>query len=132
MNITIRAVKDDEETAVIALWRTCGLVVSHNDPVADFRLARGKSNSDVLVALNDDNQIIGAALVGHDGHRGWLYYVAVDPDHRLKGVGRELVQAGEKWIAERGIPKMQLMIRETNTQVADFYESVGYGKIPRT
>jgi ribosomal protein S18 acetylase RimI-like enzyme len=131
MTLEIKAARPSDETEVIALWRACGLVVSHNDPTTDFRFALGKQNSDILVGMNSGDKIIGSAMVGHDGHRGWLYYVAVAPDHRSKGIGRAMVKAGEAWLAARGVAKAQLMIRETNTEVAAFYERVGFKTIPR-
>ena len=65
-------------------------------------------------------------MVGHDGHRGWIYYVAVDPQHRDKGAGREIMEGAEEWLAEKGVPKAMLMIRETNRQVVGFYKRLGY------
>jgi len=112
---------------VVALWQACGLTVPYNDPVADFRFARGKPNSDILV-LDD---VSGSVMVGHDGHRGWLYYVAVAPDRRRQGLGRVLVAAAEAWLKERGVPKVHLMMRETNQAVADFYKRLGYDPMPR-
>jgi ribosomal protein S18 acetylase RimI-like enzyme len=126
----IRLATVDDESAVIVLWQTCGLVVSHNDPVADFRMARGKQNSDILLGVDGD-AIIASVMVGHDGHRGWLYYVAVAPEQRRTGFGRQMVRAAEAWLLQRGLPKVQLMIRETNTEVAAFYERVGFETAPR-
>ena len=130
MTPTIRSATDDDEPAVIDLWTRCGLVVSHNDPGTDFRFARTGPSSDVLVALVGD-RVAGSVMVGHDGHRGWLYYVAVDPACRLQGLGRSLVAAAEQWLVARGIVKAQLMIRETNGAVASFYERLGYDPMPR-
>jgi ribosomal protein S18 acetylase RimI-like enzyme len=126
----IRAATVDDEMPVTALWRACGLVVPYNDPVADFRFARGRPNSDVLVAA-DAARIAGSVMVGHDGHRGWLYYVAVDPEYRRRGIGRLLVRAGEEWLARLGVAKVQLMVRESNAQIARFYERIGYVLAPR-
>jgi len=122
-----RSAKSEDEAAVVALWQACGLTVPYNDPVADFRFARGKPNSDILV-LDD---VSGSVMVGHDGHRGWLYYVAVAPDRRRQGLGRVLVAAAEAWLKERGVPKVHLMMRETNQAVADFYKRLGYDPMPR-
>jgi ribosomal protein S18 acetylase RimI-like enzyme len=127
---TIRAARPEDEAAVVALWQACGLVVSWNDPVADFRLARGRGNSDVLIA-EAAGKIVGAAMVGHDGHRGWIYYLGAAPDRRRRGIGRKLVAAAERWVAERGIPKLQLMVRETNTEVVEFYRRIGFEIVPR-
>jgi ribosomal protein S18 acetylase RimI-like enzyme len=76
--------------------------------------------------------IVGAVMVGHDGHRGWLYYLAAAPDRRQQGIGRSLVHAAEHWLATRGVRKVQLMIRPTNTVVARFYDRLGYAEEPRT
>jgi ribosomal protein S18 acetylase RimI-like enzyme len=127
MNIRGATARDEER--LVQLWHDCGLTRPHNDPVADFRRAVGKAGSDVLVA--DDGGIAGSILVGHDGHRGWLYYVAVAPGRRNQGGGRALVRAAEAWLAERGIPKVQLMIRETNEVAAAFYRRLGYDPMPR-
>lgn len=123
----IRSATQDDEAAVVALWRDCGLTVPYNDPAADFRFALGKPNSDVLV-LDD---LSGSVMVGHDGHRGWLYYVAVAPRRRRKGLGRALVNAAEEWLKQRGVPKAQLMVRESNEAVAAFYQRLGYDPMPR-
>ncbi|MES2472248.1 MAG: GNAT family acetyltransferase [Pseudomonadota bacterium] len=128
----IRSATAQDEAAVVALWQACGLTTSYNDPVQDFRFARGKPSSDILLAGPDDiADIAGAIMVGHDGHRGWLYYVAVAPVLRRQGIGRMLVEAAEAWLKERGVPKAHLMVRETNHQVAAFYERIGYEPMPR-
>src|SRR6266705_4347284 len=114
MNHQIRSATENDVAAVVELWRSCGLVVSHNDPNADFRFARDGAGSDVLIAVDADHRVVGSVMVGHDGHRGWLYYVAVDPAGRRRGIGRSMVEAAEQWLAKRGIVKAQLMIRETN------------------
>jgi len=129
--LALRAAHADEEAAVIALWRDCGLVVSWNDPVADFRRALGRGNSDILIAADPAGTIVGAALVGHDGHRGWIYYLAADPNRRRRGIGRKLVEAAQAWLKARDIPKLQLMIRETNVEVIRFYERIGFENAPR-
>jgi ribosomal protein S18 acetylase RimI-like enzyme len=131
MSATIRGASADDETAVIDLWRRCGLAVSHNDPATDFRFARNGPSSDVLVADDTDSRIVGSVMVGHDGHRGWLYYVAVDPTCRRQGLGRFLVAAAEQWLVACGIAKAQLMVRETNGDVVRFYECLGYDPMPR-
>ena len=121
----------EDEQAVVALWRACDLVASYNDPVADFRFAKAGPCSDVLVAVDDAGEVAGSVMVGHDGHRGWLYYVAARPTSRSKGVGRRMVQAAENWLRQRGIVKVQLLVRETNTKVVSFYEHLGFEVAPR-
>ncbi|KQP60730.1 GNAT family acetyltransferase [Methylobacterium sp. Leaf112] len=128
-SLTIRPFRADDHAAVIALWRACGLVVPHNDPDADLDRAAGRPNSDVLVGVTPDGRVAASVMVGHDGHRGWLYYVAAEA--RGRGHGRAMVAAGEEWLRVRKIPKAQLMIRETNTPVRDFYAGLGWNAVPR-
>jgi ribosomal protein S18 acetylase RimI-like enzyme len=130
MTLAIRAASETDEADVTALWHNCNLTASYNDPATDFRFARGKPSSDVLVAV-ERGEIVGSVMVGHDGHRGWLYYVAVAPQHQKKGIGRALVKAAEQWLSECGVPKVHLMVRETNTAVVEFYAHIGYDPMPR-
>ena len=132
MRLTIRCAVPDDEPGVVALWRACALIAPYNDPGADFRFARGGACSDVLVGEDEAGRLCGSVMVGHDGHRGWLYYVAADPDARGVGVGRRMVGAGEAWLRERGVVKVQLLVRETNTRVVSFYERLGFEIAPRT
>ena len=110
---------------MIALWRRCGLTRPWNDPAADIALARKQQNAAVLTG-RDGSDVVASVLVGHDGHRGWVYYVAVDPDHRHKGFGRVIMDAAENWLRVRGIEKLQLMVRPDNSQVQAFYQSLDY------
>ena len=87
--------------------------------------------SDVLVGKNAAGRIVGSVMVGHDGHRGWLYYVGSHPDAQRSGIGRLMVRAGEDWLRQRGIAKVQLLVRDTNTRVVPFYEQLGYEVSPR-
>ncbi len=132
MPLIVRSAVPEDEPGVIELWRRCDLVVSHNDPVADFRFARAGACSDVLVGEDEAGRISGSVMVGHDGHRGWLYYVASAPRCRGSGVGRHMVQAAEEWLRQRGVLKAQLLVRDTNTQVISFYERLGFEVAPRT
>jgi ribosomal protein S18 acetylase RimI-like enzyme len=127
----VESASAEDRPIVTALWEVCGLVKSYNPPDADFNLALGKPGSDVLV-LRVGGEIVGSAMVGHDGHRGWMYYLAVHPDHQHQGHGERLVRASEKWMRERGMRKLQLMVRETNQGVLGFYERIGYDRSPVT
>jgi ribosomal protein S18 acetylase RimI-like enzyme len=125
IRLTARPIADGEEAAVIALWHACGLTRPWNDPAEDLHFARGKSNSDVLVGLVD-GRIVAGAMVGHDGHRGTMYYVSVAPDHRGHGYGRQMVTAAEDWLQARGVWKANLLVRKENPAVLGFYEELGY------
>ena len=131
MPLTVKSAVAEDEPAVVALWHACGLVASYNDPAADFRFAKAGPCSDVLVAVDDAGEIAGSVMVGHDGHRGWLYYVATQPASRSQGVGRRMVQAAEAWLRQREVVKVQLLVRETNTKVVSFYEHLGFEVTPR-
>jgi ribosomal protein S18 acetylase RimI-like enzyme len=123
--LLVRPIADGEEPAVIAVWRACGLTRPWNDPLADLAFARGKPGSDVLVGLVN-GRIVASAMVGHDGHRGTMYYVSVDPTCRGRGLGRELVAAAEAWLKARGVWKVNLLVRKGNEQVLGFYAEQGY------
>lgn len=128
--LKIRVATSADEPAVVELWRICGLVTSYNDPAADFAFAKAGACSDILVG-EDDHIIRASVMVGHDGHRGWLYYVASDPHARGVGFGRQIVEAGENWLRQRGVAKVQLLVRETNAEVVGFYERLGFAVAPR-
>jgi ribosomal protein S18 acetylase RimI-like enzyme len=112
--------------AAEALWEECGLTRPWNDPRADLARALGGPSSTVLADVSPGGDLRGTAMVGHDGHRGWVYYLAVAPSERGTGLGRELMAAAEAWVAERGIPKLMLMVRSSNTAVLGFYDALGY------
>ena len=123
--LTIAPIADADVAAVAALWQRCGLTRPWNDPASDIAFARKGPNSAVLVG-REANAIVASVMVGHDGHRGWVYYVAVDPDHRQKKYGRVIMDAAENWLRERGIEKLMLLVRSDNTAVKAFYEQLGY------
>jgi ribosomal protein S18 acetylase RimI-like enzyme len=123
--LAISLITDADVEPVIALWQRCGLTRPWNDPASDIAFARRGVNATVLVGRAADT-IVATAMVGHDGHRGWVYYVAVDPDCRHKGYGRVIMDAAEHWLRLRGIEKLQLMVRPDNSQVQAFYQSLGY------
>jgi ribosomal protein S18 acetylase RimI-like enzyme len=125
--LAIADIADADVAAVIALWQACGLTRPWNDPAADIALARRGSHSTVLIG-RDRDAIVATAMVGHDGHRGWVYYVATDPDRRAKGYGRAIMNAAEDWLRATGIAKLQLMVRRDNAKAGAFYQSIGYAE----
>jgi len=124
-NLAVATAEDADVAAIIALWERCELTRPWNEPHADLDRARKKPNSDVLVG-RDGNAIVATVMVGHDGHRGWVYYVAVGPDQHRKGYGRAIMTAAEDWLRERGVEKLQLLVRADNTRVQAFYETLDY------
>ena len=125
--LAIAPIVDADIAAVIALWQACGLTRPWNDPAADIALARRGPNSTILIGRTD-NDIVATVMVGHDGHRGWVYYVATDPDRRAKGFGRAIMDAAEDWLREAGIAKLQLLVRRENARAGAFYQSIGYAE----
>lgn len=109
---------------VIALWRACGLTRPWNDPAADFARAVEGETSAILIE-HDGGMLAAGVMVGHDGHRGWVYYLAVAPDRRRGGLGREMMAAAEAWLRARDVPKIQLMVRDNNVEALSFYEALG-------
>ena len=128
--LAITEIADGDIPDVIALWQACGLTRPWNDPASDIALARRGPNSTVLIG-RDGGAIVATAMVGHDGHRGWVYYVAANPDQQGKGFGRAIMKAAEDWLRQTGIAKMQLMVRPDNKKVQAFYESLDYDEQER-
>jgi ribosomal protein S18 acetylase RimI-like enzyme len=111
--------------AAAALWHEVGLTRPWNPPVLDLQRALDSSASTVLGGF-DGERLVGTVMVGHDGHRGWVYYLAVDERQRGIGRGREMMTAAEHWLREQGAVKVQLMVRSTNEAVLGFYDRLGY------
>jgi ribosomal protein S18 acetylase RimI-like enzyme len=128
--LLIQSYEDTDEGEVVALWRACGLLVPHNDPVEDIAFCRQSGHGEVFVGREGD-RLAAALMAGHDGHRAWLYYLAVDPGRRHAGLAREITGHAERWLAGLGVRKVQLMIRDTNAVVREFYAAIGYMEEPR-
>ncbi|MGY3529384.1 GNAT family acetyltransferase [Bradyrhizobium sp. USDA 4452] len=124
-SLAIAEITDADVGAVVALWQACGLTRPWNDPAADIALARRGPSSAILVG-HSSGTIVATAMVGHDGHRGWVYYVAVDPNCQGKGLGRAIMAAAEDWLRNAGVPKLQLLVRRENAKAGGFYQSLGY------
>ena len=123
--ITVEPLPEHLYEDAIALWELAGLTRPWNDPAADLHRAMTGSGSTVLAVLEDD-RLLATAMVGQDGHRGWVYYLAVSPVEQRRGLGRRLMLACEAWARLRGIPKLQLMVRADNAPAAAFYQRLGY------
>ena len=123
--LDVSPLSPDEAEAAVALWEEAGLTRPWNDPRADIRLALAGPASTVL-AGRIDGDLVATAMVGCDGHRGWLYYLAVAKAERRRGYGARMVRAAEDWLAARQAPKIQLLIRAENQAVVAFYEALGY------
>ena len=123
----IRACVTADREDVVSLWEACGLTRPWNDPRADFDQAVATLTSTVLGAF-DENRVIASLMVGFDGHRGWVYYLAVSSDQQRQGIGRRMISAAEAWLRPHGATKVQLMVREDNATALAFYERLGLKK----
>jgi ribosomal protein S18 acetylase RimI-like enzyme len=123
--IVIRALRDGEEPRVIELWRACGLTRPWNDPARDLAIKRAHAAGELLVA-ELDGHIVGTAMCGFDGHRGGVYYLAVDPALQRRGIGARLMSAAEQLTLAAGAPKVNIMVRGDNREALAFYERLGY------
>ena len=122
--MTIRTATTADAEAAIALWHACALTRPWNDPAADFTRALAGPSSTVLV-LEHAGMVIGSVMAGDDGHRGWLYYLAVDPAHQRQGHARALVDAACRFLRAQGCPKVELMVRQGNA-AAGLYPRLGW------
>jgi ribosomal protein S18 acetylase RimI-like enzyme len=122
----IRQYSPADREAVINLWKTCNLTKSWNNPEQDIN--RKLKDSPELFLVGTINDIIfSSVMAGYDGHRGWIYYLAVVPEYRKQGLGRRIMAAAEEKLLDIGCPKIDLMVRKNNPDVITFYEKIGYG-----
>jgi ribosomal protein S18 acetylase RimI-like enzyme len=121
----IRPYRLSDREALVALWHLGGLTRAWNDPDRDIdrKVARDPDN---LLVLEVDGQLIGSVMVGYEGHRGWINYLVVHPDHQGRGLGQALVDEAERRLAALGCPKVNLQVRSSNRSAIDFYRRIGY------
>ena len=113
--LTIREIERGEIPEVIALWQAAGLLRPWNDPETDIAFALDQPNATILAGF-DGGRIVASVMVGHDGHRGTVYYVSVHPDQRRTGAGRQIMAAAEEWLRGKGVWKVNLMVRTGNEE----------------
>ena len=130
-NFSISDLEVAEIDAAAELWEVCGLTRPWNDPREDARRALAGATSTIL-AGRIAGRLVATAMVGADGHRGWVYYLATALDLRRHGLGEAMMRAAESWAAGRGMPKLQLMVRDDNVGARGFYEAIGYAAEPVT
>ncbi|ANN70651.1 GNAT family acetyltransferase [Bordetella bronchialis] len=124
-DLDIRPYQPADETAVIRLWRDCGLTRPWNDPRKDIARKLTVQAEWFLVGLAH-GRVVASVMAGYDGHRGWINYLSVDPACRKRGYGKALVQAVEQRFVAAGCPKINLLIRGDNAAVRDFYRALGF------
>ncbi len=127
--LRIRAYADADESRVVVLWDRCGLLAPQNDPVRDIA-RKTRVNPEWFFVGEWNAQLVATCMAGYEGHRGWLNYLAVDPDFRRKGLARRIVEHAEARLREAGCPKINLQVRATNPDAIAFYERIGYSVDP--
>jgi ribosomal protein S18 acetylase RimI-like enzyme len=125
-NLDVRAYREGDEEAVVALWND---VFKKPEPRNEPRFVIAKKltiQADLFFLAVEDGTVVGTAMGGYDGHRGWLYTVAVRSDLRRLGIGTVLVRRVESALAALGYPKLNLQVLGPNAAVVAFYERLGY------
>jgi ribosomal protein S18 acetylase RimI-like enzyme len=129
---SIRVYRDTDEARVIELWQRCGLVRPWNVPADDIATKRAFQPELLFVAEprqgveGQPPRIIGSVMAGYEGHRGWINYLAVDPQQRREGLGRALMNHAESALRALGCPKINLQVRASNTDAVEFYRALGF------
>ena len=127
--LTVRPFEGQDEQHVVALWHACGLVVPWNNPLTD--IARKKADSPELFFTGRiDGKLMASCMAGYDGHRGWIYFLAVANSEQRKGFAARLVAHVEAQLIELGCPKLELMVRDANLEVIAFYQAIGFNLDP--
>jgi ribosomal protein S18 acetylase RimI-like enzyme len=125
----IGTIGDRDIEAVLDLWARTGLLHPDNDARADIARAQGAADATLLVG-RQDGTVIATAMVGFDGHRGWVYYLAVEPASQRAGHGRAMLAAAERWLRARKAPKLMVLVAEANGTVIGFYDKLGFARSP--
>lgn len=123
--LTIRPFEPADAGAVIELWRVCGLIHPTNDPKRDIA-RKLKVRGDLFLLGFQGATLVASAMVGYEGHRGWVNYFAVAPGLRRKGFGREMMGEAERRLRAEGCPKINVQVRTSNPDALRFYESMGF------
>ncbi len=125
MGFEIVRYKSEYQDAIVDLWSECHLVAPQNDPVEDIQKKVDFQPGLLFVALLNEN-VIGSVMVGYEGHRGWLNYLAVLPCFQRRGYGRKLVEKAIEELKRLGCLKVNLQVRRTNVSTVKFYKHLGF------
>ena len=125
MDLTVREYRESDEEAVVALWQACDLVVPWNDPRKDIS-RKLTIQRDLFLVGTLGSRLVATVIAGYEGHRGWINYLAVDPEVRGRGYGRDLMAHAETRLKNLGCPKINLQVRSSNVGAIAFYERIGY------
>jgi ribosomal protein S18 acetylase RimI-like enzyme len=123
--LTIRPYRPADEAAVLALWQACGLVRPQNDPRKDI-VRKLRVNPEWFLVGELAGRVVATAMVGYEGHRGWINYLAVEPAFQRGGFGRVLMNEAERLLRTAGCPKINLQVRTSNAAAIEFYRRLGF------
>jgi len=126
-NLVVRPFQRDDENSVLDLWLQCNLIAPQNNPRRDIARKLDVNPEWFLVGLLAD-KVIATCMVGYEGHRGWINYLAVSPEYRRRGIATKMMEEAQSNLRATGCPKINLQVRESNDEVIRFYESIGYSK----
>ncbi|WP_129677055.1 GNAT family acetyltransferase [Candidatus Chloroploca sp. Khr17] len=121
----IRAFRPEDEHDIVSLWERCELVRSWNDPRKDM-LRKLQVQGDLFLVGLIDGHVVATVMAGYEGHRGWVNYVAVAPEHQRSGLARHLMCEAERRLRALGCPKVNLQVRNGNANAVAFYRALGY------
>ena len=124
-DITIRPYSETDLNSIVSLWEICELSRPWNDPIKDIE-RKLTVQRDLFLILEKDGEIVGSVMGGYDGHRGSVNYLGIHPDHKNEGLGKLLMNRIEEELIKMGCPKINLMVRNSNLDVQEFYRVIGY------
>jgi ribosomal protein S18 acetylase RimI-like enzyme len=126
MSMQVRPFAPADTEATVQLWKTCGLTRPWNDPYKDIQRKLRVHPELFLVGTDSTGAVMASVMIGYEGHRGWINYLAVHPEHQRRGHASRLMAMAEQLLTERGCPKLNLQVRSDNEAVIAFYASLGY------
>jgi len=125
----IREFKIDDYQVVRDLWKDAGLILRPGDELEDVEL-KLQRDPDLFLVAEQDDMIVGSVIGGWDGRRGWIYHLAVKPEHQRKKIGAGLLHEVEKRLVAKGAKKVNAQVYRWNEKSSDFFKAIGYNAQP--
>jgi ribosomal protein S18 acetylase RimI-like enzyme len=125
----IREFKIEDYPIVRDLWQTAGLTLRPGDELEDVKL-KLQRDPDLFLVAEQNDKIAGSVIGGWDGRRGWIYHLAVKPEHQRKGIGVGLVREVEKRLVAKGAKKVNAQVYKWNERSSEFFKAIGYETRP--
>jgi len=125
----IREFRIEDYPMVHDLWQTAGLILRPGDELEDVKL-KLQRDADLFLVAEQDDEILGSVIGGWDGRRGWIYHLAVRPEHQRKGIGIGLVREVERRLVAKGAKKVNAQVYKWNERSSEFFKAIGYDAQP--